>query len=432
MPYTCCAIECNSSTGNPDISLCRFPKDHERCNIWKTKIKNSNIDKFTAEMCYSKLRLCSKHFEIEMFSSMQMNRLKSTAIPTVFSAGSEAEMIQSKVEVHAEEDTDLNPLPLRDDFIEVEMNSSEYRDTETIFDSSNGMESLFKLLSSIEVDQNVASSSSAFTELKINSSEMKDSCVQTGKTLTHGTPRKLKLRSKIRTLQRKLLSVKSNNTHGITEENVTTFMEKNYPSIANFVKMQMHLTKVAPKGTRYTTEFKQLALMIYFLGPKVYKSKPTLLRITRKWEINPGFNDFIFSAIQIRVNTLGTLARDCVLCLDEMSLKTFLFYNISQDSIIGYHHSISGKSYDVVNNVLVVMARGINSNWKQPIAHFFLNSICSVDDLIKIIFSATTKLQIIGLNVLSVVSDQGTNFMKLSKQLNVTPEKPYFFINDKK
>ncbi|KAF2891000.1 hypothetical protein ILUMI_15173, partial [Ignelater luminosus] len=83
--------------------------------------------------------------------------------------------------------------------------------------------------------------------------------------------------------------------------------------------MQMHLTKFAPKGARYTTEFKQLALMIYFLGPKVYKflrktlqlpSKSTLLRITRKWEINPGFNDFIFSAIQIRVNTLGTLAQD--------------------------------------------------------------------------------------------------------------------------
>ncbi|KAF2891001.1 hypothetical protein ILUMI_15172, partial [Ignelater luminosus] len=281
-------------------------------------------------------------------------------------------MIQSKVEVHAEEDIDLNPLPLRDDFIEVEMNSSEYR----------------------------------------------DSCVETGKTLTH---------------------VKSNNT--ITEEDVTTFVEKNYPSIANFVKMQMHLTKVAPKGARYTTEFKQLALMIYFLGPKVYKflwktlqlpSKSTLLRITRKWEINPGFNYFIFSAIQIRDNTLGTLARDCVLCLDEMSLKTFLFYNISQDSIIGYHHSISGKSYEVANNVLVVMARGINGNWKQPIAYFFLNSICSVDDLIKIIFSATTKLQNIGLNVLSVVPDEGTDFMKLSKQLNVTPEKPYFFINDKK
>ncbi|KAF2890894.1 hypothetical protein ILUMI_15279, partial [Ignelater luminosus] len=262
-----------------------------------------------------------------------------------------------------------------------------------------------------------------------------------GKTLTHGTPRKLKLRSKIRTLQRKLLSVKSNNTHEITEEDVTTFMEKNYPSIENFVKMQMHLTKVAPKRARYTTEFKQLALMIYFLGPKVYKflrktlqlpSKSTLLRITRKWEINPGFKDFIFSAIQIRVNTLGTLARDCVLCLDEMSLKTFLFYNISQDSIVGYHHSISGKSYDAANNDLVVMARGINSNWKQPIAYFFLNSICSVDDLIKIIFSVTTKLQNIGLNVLSVVSDQGTNFMKLSKQLNVTPEKPDFFINDKK
>ncbi|KAF2900738.1 hypothetical protein ILUMI_05440 [Ignelater luminosus] len=33
-------------------------------------------------MCYDKLRLCGVHFEDSMFSSMQKNRLKLTAIPT--------------------------------------------------------------------------------------------------------------------------------------------------------------------------------------------------------------------------------------------------------------------------------------------------------------------------------------------------------------
>ncbi|KAF2905774.1 hypothetical protein ILUMI_00404 [Ignelater luminosus] len=133
----------------------------------KTADEIMSISQLTLQQNNSAVWFEERRKRITASSFGKMNRLKSIAIPTVFSAGSEAEMIQSKVEVPAEEDIDLNPLPLRDDFIEVEMNSSEYRV------SSNGMESSFKLLSSLEVDQNVVSSSSAFTELKINSSEMK-------------------------------------------------------------------------------------------------------------------------------------------------------------------------------------------------------------------------------------------------------------------
>jgi hypothetical protein len=32
----------------------------------------------------------------------------------------------------------------------------------------------------------------------------------------------------------------------------------------------------------------------------------------------------------------------------------------------------------------------------------------------------------------AVVSDQESNFMKLTRQLNITAEKPYFFANDMK
>lgn len=36
----------------------------------------------------------------------------------------------------------------------------------------------------------------------------------------------------------------------------------------------------------------------------------------------------------------------------------------------------------------------------------------------------------INLNILAVVSDQGSNFFKLTKELNVSIECPYFFVGE--
>lgn len=68
-----------------------------------------------------------------------------------------------------------------------------------------------------------------------------------------------------------------------------------------FVKTRAKLSQQKPKGRRYSYEVKQFALMVHFLGPKVYRfleasmclpSPRTLLRTTENWEINPGLNEF--------------------------------------------------------------------------------------------------------------------------------------------
>jgi len=45
------------------------------------------------------------------------------------------------------------------------------------------------------------------------------------------------------------------------------------------------------------------------------------------------------------------------------------------------------------------MARGINLNWKQPIAYFLVSSSCTGYDLQDIIFETISKLFDIGLKV---------------------------------
>lgn len=43
-----------------------------------------------------------------------------------------------------------------------------------------------------------------------------------------------------------------------------------------------------------------------------------------------------FLILSVKLNSLPALEHHCVLCKDEMSLKGHLFYNVSQDEIIGF------------------------------------------------------------------------------------------------
>lgn len=227
----------------------------------------------------------------------------------------------------------------------------------------------------------------------------------------------------------------------ITDESFLRFCDENFnEGTANFIKLQLSLTRKNPNGFRYNDEFKQFALTIYMLGPKVYRtlartfhlpSKATLCRITHRWKVTPGFSDFIFGVVNLKVATLSDVDKDCLLCADEISLKTNLFYNTSQDEIIGFHCTDTTQSYYPANSALVLMARGIHTNWKQPVAYFFVKNCCPVEDLKNIVCEAIARLTNLGLNVLGFISDQGPNFQKLSRSLGVTTDKTYFLVNGK-
>lgn len=229
----------------------------------------------------------------------------------------------------------------------------------------------------------------------------------------------------------------------IALEDVLDFVNEHYDEkMKKLLTNQLVLMRKRSKGARYSNDYKQFALALYILGPKSYKycsermplpSKSTLLRITKNWDIGVGFSDFMFKAIEHKVNLLDDRAKDCVICLDEMSLKSHLFYNITKDSIVGFNELHNKKTFDIAGNVLVVMARGIAVNWKQPVAYFFLKTATAVSDLKDILFETITRLSNIGLRVRAAVSDQGSNFYKLAKSvLKITSEKPYFMIDDRK
>ena len=198
---------------------------------------------------------------------------------------------------------------------------------------------------------------------------------------------KKNLQRQVRDLKKKLQAHKDTEksiADRVTPEDVIDILKKHFPAdMATFLVHQFNLKDVCRNGKRYTVEFKYFCLKLYFLGPKCYNllrsffsipSKRTLSRLTENIKLKPGFNDEVFSTLKIKVDTLSCMEQCCVLCFDEMAIKAHLYYNITDDEVVGFEDLGKKKAFLPALNVLVMMVRGLSSNWKQPLAYFFVNT----------------------------------------------------------
>lgn len=158
------------------------------------------------------------------------------------------------------------------------------------------------------------------------------------------TPRKRRLlsllRQKNRALKKRKLSGPINFAEFLASNNV------NLPTkLFDLIKMQIDAHKQNIRNLRYSDKFKQFALTLYFMGPKSYRflsktlklpSVRTLQRITQNWPNHPGFSEVLFEAVRFKTSSYSELDKNCTICIDEMSLKTNLCYNVYKDQVIGY------------------------------------------------------------------------------------------------
>lgn len=263
---------------------------------------------------------------------------------------------------------------------------------------------------------------------------------QTPASLSSSTPRKLKLRKKVRSLRKKR-TVLYQEKHEWTIEDFNEICDKFLSKpLAEIIKAQAILKHKTPVARRYSMEYKKFALTLYFLGPRAYSfmskllclpSKRTLQNLTRKLVCKPGLaNDSIFNAIQIKVKTMLEQDKHCTLCIDEMALQSNLYYNTGRDELVGLHDLGNGnKEFSYAKNALVIMARGLYSNWKQPVAYFFLKSQFPAATLRDALEECVAKLTRAGLHVEALVSDMGSNFIELSHSLGVSPENSEFCLS---
>lgn len=268
-----------------------------------------------------------------------------------------------------------------------------------------------------------------------------DKSCQTSPKLSSSTPRKQKLKKRLGNLSRinhrlTAKNLKLNATKAAFLELCDKFLSN---ELALFVKGQMQLTDRQKKN--YTKEYKQFALGVYFSGPRAYRhlsqtfklpSKRTLERITEKWPACSGLNDFVFEAMKIKIRSFTTKEKECILAMDEMSIKSHLAFDKRVDKILGFNDvGSSTRKSTPATNALVVMVKGIMSKWKQPLCFYFVDSNCSAKSLYSILGEIVTRISELGLTLRGVVSDQGSNFSSLAKLLGIDRNKSTFVINDK-
>ncbi|XP_024869566.1 uncharacterized protein LOC112453189 isoform X2 [Temnothorax curvispinosus] len=193
------------------------------------------------------------------------------------------------------------------------------------------------------------------------------------------------------------------------------------------------------RGIRYNNDFKKFALSMYFLSPRNYKelrkiftlpSVRTLQSFTYNWNILPGLNIKVFEALKIKLNSLSLIERHCVLCIDEMSLKSHLFYDVSRDEIIGFQDVGDNKLPISAKNAFVIMARSIAGNWKVPLCYCFVATTCTSDTIKTIIFDAIRKLKECGATVHALITDMGSNFLQLSRELGISTKNSMFVVDE--
>ena len=76
----------------------------------------------------------------------------------------------------------------------------------------------------------------------------------------------------------------------------------------------------------------------------------------------PGFNDTIFDALKLKIETMDTKDRFVSLVFDEMTLKSSLIYKKGLDKVEGFEDlGECGSSAFVADHALAFMVRGLYS-----------------------------------------------------------------------
>lgn len=206
-----------------------------------------------------------------------------------------------------------------------------------------------------------------------------------------------------------------------------------------FVNMQLyHKTKRV-----CLPEEKKIALSLYYKSPTTYKflrskgcilpAPSTIVSWMRNYRQKPGLNKRLLKLAKIKVETMTSKQKECTLLFDEMAIKKFLEYNKYTDVIEGVQDlGELGRGPGLAKQALVKMLRGLYSNWKIPLSFYFSENGVKHKEITKIIQFHLLELSKIGLNPVSIICDQSTTNQKVFKDLNVTQDLPFFYINEQK
>lgn len=224
-----------------------------------------------------------------------------------------------------------------------------------------------------------------------------------------------KLRTKISRMKQQIKLLKSKEDNVDHERIISKLSKMGMPKhVTSFITAQIraNASKSKQQGRRWNAESKKMALSVYYHSRKAYNvlsklftlpHKSTLRRVIRKSKIYPGFHEQIFRALEYRVASMAENQRDCILCFDEMSIKSGLRYDAAHDSIEGvedYCHL--GRSKTLASHALVFMVRGLGVKWKQAVGYFLSSGAAPSSTISSLIEDCIGRLKKSGFTSTSV------------------------------
>ena len=241
-----------------------------------------------------------------------------------------------------------------------------------------------------------------------------------------------RLKGKIKTLQASLEKASKSRSINNIIKNAGRYLDTN---TLDFFASQLIIGKHRLKGRRYTNKDKLFAFALHYQSPSAYKfcrkifalpCERSLRRWLEKVRVQPGFNNTCFEILQRKAKTMSERDKVCVLTLDEMSLKSGLYYDLQKDIIEGMEDFGSlGKSKNVATQSLVFMVRGLACKWKQPVGYFLANAATPGSKQKVLLLECIKRIEDAGFTVKVVIGDQGSNNRKMFGELGVNSDKPF-------
>lgn len=394
----CAAINCsNNSKAFPNLHFFRFPKEETRCRRWIINTRREDLLDKTAVYCYGNLTLCEKHFEdVNFMNANTRNRITKQAVPTLFDLPNEPKRLTLKRSLPKKTTQHEDQKRAKKKKVKIEETQSYIHQLK----KRPGRKSLYG----------------------------KSQEVLLLKRALHAKNQALRVLRKKEEKKKKL--------NGFDPMSIikgaSRYLSPNEISLLSFQLSRYRKRKC-------NDDFKMLALSLKFKSSSCYKelhkqlkfpNPRTLDRWTSHYIVNDGFDDAMLKNLEQKVQSIPVENRVCVLLMDEMSIKQNAQYNRHSDQIIGICNE-NGKLI-FTNTATVFMISGLRSKWRHGVGYFMtengLKGGTIKDNLIKCI----GLMQKIGLRILAITADQGSNFCKALAQLGISIKRPFFMVNNEK
>lgn len=135
---------------------------------------------------------------------------------------------------------------------------------------------------------------------------------------------------------------------------------------------------------------KSIAISLHRASGKAYRflsklfilpSKAALHSYISQMPTAAGISQGALHIIKSKVAHMSEQEKLCTLCMDEVSLKTNLYYDVTKDRVVGLEDFQQGyRTNKVATSALVFFIRSISGKWKQPLGYALVNGGCPTDE----------------------------------------------------